>query len=56
MSMQSLDENCLCLKCPFRLRKDCSHYGRVCLKFRSCSACLNNNGVVTSCEVLGEAS
>jgi hypothetical protein len=56
MSMQSLDEKCLCLKCPFRLRKDCSHYREVCLKFRSCSACLNNNGVVASFDVLGEVS
>lgn len=56
MSMQSLDEKCLCLKCPFRLRKDCSHYCEVCLKFHSCSACQSNDGVVTSCDVLGETS
>ena len=52
MSMQSLDEKCVCLKCPFRLRKDCIHYRTVCLAFRSCSACQDNNEVMVSCEKL----
>jgi hypothetical protein len=48
--MQVLEEKCLCLRCPFRLRKECSHYRDVCLKFRSCSACQDNHEVVSVCE------
>ena len=51
--MQVLEEKCLCLKCPFRLRKNCEHYRTVCLNFHNCSACLDSNEVVSNCDVLG---
>jgi hypothetical protein len=52
MTLQIQEEKCLCLKCPFRLRVKCSHYRTVCLEFRSCSACQDNNEVVVSCDKL----
>src|SRR5665648_1101997 len=48
LRLQVLEDKCLCLKCPFRLRINCSHYRDVCLAFRSCSACQDNNEVMIS--------
>ena len=40
MSLQSEEQKvCPCRLCPWKIRKDCVHYGAVCLELRNCAVC-----------------
>jgi hypothetical protein len=54
MSLQ-VSVDCPCRKCPWKLRGKCSHYDKVCLELRCCSACVSAGKNLETCVLEGSS-